>query len=503
MESIDSIAAGFAAALTFYNLAYCLIGALLGTLVGILPGISPVVAIAMLMPITFQAPPLSALIMLSGIYYGASHAAATTAIMLNMPGEPSAVVICFDGYPMAQQGRAGPALAIAALSSFFAGCACILIIAFLSPPLARLALAFQAPEYTVTIVLALVGVAAMSGESIVKTLGMATMGIAIGTVGADVTSGTERFTFGDSRLADGVSFVAIAIGLFAFVEICSMVSERRPVLNVLTRLRDLMPSWKDIRSSAMPTLRGTANGVPLGILPGGGPLIASVFSYALEKKLADDPSRFGKGAVEGVAAPEAAANSAAFTSFIPMLALGIPPSTTMALMLGGLLIQGIQPGPRLMTQHPDIFWGLIASMWIGNLMLLVLNLPLVGIWIRLLQAPYKYLYPIILAFCCVGIYTFRGQAFDVLIGAVVCVFGYLMARLGCSPAPLLLGVVLGPMFEENVTRALLVSRGDPSVFVTRPISLVILLVTTAILFASLFSAVKRVLRPSVPASPDQ
>jgi len=400
-------------------------------------------------------------------------------------------VICFDGYPMAQQGRAGPALAIAALSSLFAGCACIIIIAFLSPPLARIALAFQAPEYTVTVVLALVGVSMLSDESLVKTLAMAALGILIGTVGTDVTSGADRFTFGDSRLSEGVSFVAIAIGLFAFAEVCAMLGTNVPRPQVLSRLRDLMPTRDDLRRSAMPTVRGTAIGVPLGILPGGGPLIASVCSYAVEKKIAKDPSRFGKGAVEGVAAPEAAANSAAFTSFIPMLAIGIPASTAMALMLGGLLIQGIQPGPRLMTQHPDIFWGLVASMWIGNLMLLILNLPLVGVWIRLLQLPYKYLYPLILAFCCIGIYAFRGQAFDVMIAAGVCVFGYVMAKLDCSPAPLLLGVVLGPMFEENLRRALLVSRGDPTVFFTRPISLGIVILTVVMVLAFTLPALRR------------
>jgi len=491
MEALTQLVDGFAVAMTLQNLLYCLGGALLGTLVGILPGISPVVAIAMLLPLTFQVPPLSALIMLAGIYYGASHAGSTTAIMLNMPGEPSAVVICFDGYPMAQQGRAGPALAIAALSSLFAGCACIIIIAFLSPPLARIALAFQAPEYTVTVVLALVGVSMLSDESLVKTLAMAALGILIGTVGTDVTSGADRFTFGDSRLSEGVSFVAIAIGLFAFAEVCAMLGTNVPRPQVLSRLRDLMPTRDDLRRSAMPTVRGTAIGVPLGILPGGGPLIASVCSYAVEKKIAKDPSRFGKGAVEGVAAPEAAANSAAFTSFIPMLAIGIPASTAMALMLGGLLIQGIQPGPRLMTQHPDIFWGLVASMWIGNLMLLILNLPLVGVWIRLLQLPYKYLYPLILAFCCIGIYAFRGQAFDVMIAAGVCVFGYVMAKLDCSPAPLLLGVVLGPMFEENLRRALLVSRGDPTVFFTRPISLGIVILTVVMVLAFTLPALRR------------
>jgi TctA family transporter len=499
MEALTQLVDGFAVAMTLANLLYCLGGALLGTLVGILPGISPVVAIAMLLPLTFQVEPLSALIMLAGIYYGASHAGSTTAIMLNMPGEPSAVVICFDGYPMARQGRAGPALAIAALSSLFAGCACIVIIAFLSPPLARIALAFQAPEYTVTVVLALVGVSMLSDESLVKTLAMAALGILIGTVGTDVTSGTARFTFDDTRLSEGVSFVAIAIGLFAFAEVCAMLGSDVPRPRILSRLRDLMPTREDLRRSIMPTVRGTAIGVPLGILPGGGPLIASVCSYAVEKKVARDPSRFGKGAIEGVAAPEAAANSAAFTSFIPMLAIGIPASTAMALMLGGLLIQGIQPGPRLMTQHPDIFWGLVASMWIGNLMLLVLNLPLVGVWIRLLQLPYKYLYPLILAFCCIGIYAFRGQAFDVLIAAGVCTFGYVMARLDCSPAPLLLGVVLGPMFEENLRRALLVSRGDPTVFFTRPISLSIVILTAVLVLAFMLPAFRR---PAPPPTVD-
>jgi TctA family transporter len=411
--------------------------------------------------------------------------------MLNMPGEPSAVVICFDGYPMARQGRAGPALCIAALSSLVAGCICILLIAFLSPPLARAALSFQAPEYTVTVILALVGVSVLSHGSLVRTLGMAAVGILIGTVGTDVSTSVTRFTFDEPRLAEGLGFVAIAIGLFAFTEIAFELGSRDPRPHISTRFKDMMPTWSDIRVSTLPTLRGTATGIPLGILPGGGPLIASVCAYAIEKKSARDPSRFGKGAIEGVASPEAAANAAAFTSFIPMLALGIPASASMALMLGGLIIKGVQPGPRLMSQHPEIFWGLIASMWVGNLMLLILNLPLVGVWIKLLQTPYKYLYPFILALCCIGIYAHRGQAFDILVAAGICVFGYVMAKLDCPPAPLLLGVVLGPMLEENLRRALQVSRGDPMIFLTRPISLAIVLMTVALLVVFTLPAIHR------------
>ncbi len=500
MEMFVEIISGFSVALTPVNVMYCLIGVLLGMLVGILPGISPVVAIAMLLPITFQLPTVTALIMLAGIYYGASSAGSITSIMLNMPGEPSAVVLTFDGHPLAKQGRAGHALSVSALSGFLAGTIAVCLIAFLSPSLAKLALSFQAPEYTAAILLALLAVTAVSSEPILKAWGMTLIGILIGTIGIDTTSGIARFTFGDPRLAEGLSFVAIPIGLFAFTEIAFTLGAKTPESRTKTRFRDMFPSFSILKQAFLPALRGTAVGVPLGILPGGGPLISAVTAYAIEKRVSKDPSRFGKGAIEGVAAPEAATNSAAFNSFIPMLSLGIPASVSMALMLGGLLIQGVQPGPRLVTQHPDVFWGLISSMWVGNLMLLALCLPLVGVWIKMLQTPYKYLYPLILACCCIGIYTFRLESFDILVAVGIAIFGYAMTKFDCPPAPLLLGVVLGPMLEENLRRSFLLSRGDPSIFVTRPISLTIILLMIVIVFLSLRSAMRNRRQKALEAS---
>ncbi|MGD9741023.1 MAG: tripartite tricarboxylate transporter permease [Dongiaceae bacterium] len=491
MEAFHNLVYGFGIALTPTNFLYCFLGAVLGTLVGILPGIGPVTAIAILLPLTFKMPAIAALIMLAGIYYGSKHAGATTSIMLNMPGEPEAIVICFDGYPMARQGRAGPALCMVAMSSFFAGCICILVITFFSPPLARAALSFQSPEYTVTILLALVGAAALSRKSLLSTMGMAVLGILIGTVGTDINSGVVRFTLGESRLAEGISFIPIAMGLFAFVEICYTLGSPHERTRVKATLRDLVPKWLDIKTCTMPVLRGTALGAAFGILPGTGPLISSFGAYAIERKLAKEPQRFGQGAIEGVAAPEAAANAAAFTHFIPMLTLGIPAGATMALMLAAMLIQGIPPGPQVMTAHPDLFWGLIASMWIGNLMLLILNLPLVGIWIKMLETPYRFIYPLIIVFSLIGIYSERNQAFDVLICAGVVVVGYVMEKLDCSPGPLVLGVILGPILEENLRRSLLLSRGDPTVFLTRPISLTVVILIVALLVLFMLPAIKR------------
>jgi putative tricarboxylic transport membrane protein len=481
MELLDNLALGFGVAFSPLNFTYCLLGAVLGTVVGVLPGLNPLIAITMLLPLTFQIPPTAALIMLSGIYYGAHHAGSTTAIMLNMPGEPSSLVICLDGHPMARQGRAGAALCIAALGSFFAGCVCVLFITLFSPPLASAALAFQAPEYTATVVLALVGASVLSDRSILTTLAMAVLGILIGTVGTDVNSGVIRFTFGENHLANGIQFVAVAVGLFAIAEIGSRLGVPEVRKHIDTRIRNLIPTTADLKASWMPILRGTALGAIFGVLPGTGPLISSFASYAMERKLSRHPERFGNGAIEGVAGPEAANNAAAFTHFIPMLTLGIPAGATMALMLGALLIQGIPPGPQVVAQHPDLFWGLVASMWIGNLMLLVLNLPLVGIWIRLLMIPYRFLYPMILVFCCIGAYSIANSAFDVGIAAAVGAIGYVLRRLGCAPAPLILGLVLGPLMEENLRRSLLISRGDPSVFFTRPISLGLLLLAATLL----------------------
>ena len=481
MELLHNIYYGFSVALSLDNFLYCVVGALLGTLVGIMPGVGPLTAIAILLPVTFHMSPTASLIMLAGIYYGANHAGSTTAIMLNMPGEPAAVVICLDGHPLAKQGRAGPALCMAALASFFAGCVCIFIIMLLSPPAAKAALQFQAPEYVATILLALIGVSAMSSHSMISTFAMAAIGILIGTVGIDINSGVERFTFGDPRLSEGISMLPIAMGLFALIEIASTLSEKEIPKAIKTRARDLIPTWDDVKTCAMPTLRGTGLGAMLGVIPGTGPLISSFFAYAIERKVSKHPERFGKGAIEGVAAPEAAANAAAFTHFIPMLALGIPAGASMALLLGAMLIQGVQPGPTMMARHPEIFWGLIASMWIGNLMLLVLNLPLVGVWIKMLQTPYRFIYPTIIVFSCIGVYADRNQSFDIFLMVGAAAFGFVMNKLQCSPAPLLLGLILGPLLEENFRRSLLLSRGDWSTFVTRPISLTILLLAVALI----------------------
>ena len=491
IESFNNLTFGFGIALTPSNFLYCLLGAVLGTVVGILPGIGPVTAVAILLPLTYMMHPIGALIMLAGIYYGAKHAGSTTSIMLNMPGEPDAIVICFDGHPMARQGRAGSALCMAAISSFFAGSVCILLITFFSPPLAEAALSFQAPEYTATAVLALVGASVLSSKPVMSTLGMAILGLLIGTVGMDINSGTIRFTLGDERLVEGINFIPIAMGLFAFVDICYTLGAPAERVRIRTKLRDLVPKWQDLKTCAMPSIRGTALGAVLGILPGTGPLISSFGAYAIEKRLAKDPSRFGNGAIEGVAAPEAAANAAAFTHFIPMLSLGIPAGATMALLLGAMLIQGITPGPQVVTQHPDLFWGLVASMWIGNLMLLVLNLPLVGIWIKLLETPYRFIYPLIVVFCLIGIYSERSQTFDLLICAGVVVLGFVMEKLDCSPAPLVLGVILGPILEDNLRRSMLISRGDPTIFLTRPISLCIVLLIVALLVVFALPVLKR------------
>ena len=432
-EALNNLWYGFSIALTGENLLYCWLGAVLGTLVGVLPGIGPVTAIALLLPLTFKMSATGAIIMLAGIYYGASHAGSTTAIMLNMPGEPAAVVICFDGYPMAKQGRAGPALCMAALASFFAGCVCILVITFFAPVLGRAALKFGAPEYTTAILLALCGVSVLARKSVMNTMGMAVIGLLLGTIGTDVNSGVVRFTAGDMHLSEGINFVPVALALFALVDIAFTLGSPETKMSAKAAFKDLMPTWQDTKTCFMPMLRGTMLGGALGIMPGTGPLMASFAAYAVEKKVAKDPSRFGQGAIEGVAAPEAAANAAAFTHFIPMLSLGIPAGATMALLLGALMIQGIAPGPQLITQHPDLFWGLIASMWVGNLMLLVLNLPLVGVWIKMLETPYRFIFPLIVIFCMIGIYSERSEPFDIYLCAAILVVGWVLESLDCSP----------------------------------------------------------------------
>ena len=421
--------------------------------------------------------------MLAGIYYGASYGGSTTAILVNLPGESSSVVTCIDGYKMGQQGRAGPALAIAALGSFFAGTVGTILIALFGPPLAELAFEFGAAEYFSMMVLGLVAAVVLASGSLIKAISMILVGLLLGLVGTDVNSGIARYSFGVSELSDGIGFVSVAMGMFGFAEIISNLEAKEADRSgaKISEVKSLMPTPDDIKRSIGPVLRGTAIGTVFGILPGSHTVIAAFSSYTLEKKLAKDPSRFGKGAIEGVAGPEAANNAAAQTCFIPLLTLGIPTGAVMALMVGAMTIQGIAPGPQVMTQKPDLFWGMIASMWIGNGMLVLLNLPLISIWVMFLKIPYRILFPGICLFCAIGAYSLNNSAMEVYLAAGFGFFGYFASKWGCEPAPLLLGFVLGPLMEENLRRAMLISRGDPSVFVTRPISCGMLLVALALL----------------------
>jgi putative tricarboxylic transport membrane protein len=445
----------------------------------------------MLMPLTFNVPPVAALIMLAGIYYGAQYGGSTTAILVNLPGETSSVVTCIDGYQMARQGRAGPALAIAAFGSFFAGTVGTLLIALFGPPLADFALQFGAPEYFSLMLMGLVAAAVLAQGDMIKSLAMVVMGLLLGIVGNDVNSGVPRFTFEYNELTDGIGFIVIAVGVFAFGEIIANLGEPPERRVFAAKVTSLLPTREDLRQSFGPILRGTALGSFFGVLPGTGPAIASFSSYMVEKKLAKDPSRFGRGAIEGVAGPEAANNADAQCKFIPMLTLGLPASGVMALMLGALTMQGIQPGPVVMTQRPELFWGLIASMWIGNLLLVVLNLPLIGLWVRLLKVPYRLLFPAIMAFSAIGIYSVNNSSFEIYLAAIFGIIGFLWMKLGCSPAPMLLGFVLGPMMEENLRRAMLQSRGDPSVFFTHPLSLAFIIATVLILIVMAAPMVRR------------
>jgi TctA family transporter len=470
VELFNHLATGFGVALTPVNLLYALVGTLLGTLIGVLPGIGPVATIAMLLPTTYALQPVSALIMLAGIYYGAQYGGSTTAILVNMPGEASSVVTCLDGYQMARRGQAGAALAVAALASFFAGTCATVLVAGVSLPLSALALKFGPAEYFSLMVLGLIGAVVLAHGSLLKAIAMILVGLLLGIVGTDVNSGVVRFDFGIPELSDGIGVVVVAMGLFGFAEIITNLesTEKREIIR--TKLGGLWFTKEQFRLAAPAAVRGTALGSVLGVLPGGGAMLSAFASYTVEKKVAKDPSQFGKGAIQGVAGPEAANNAGAQSSFIPLLTLGIPENAVMAMMVGAMTIHNIQPGPQVMTSNPGLFWGLIASMWVGNLMLVVLNLPLIGIWIRLLTVPYRLLYPAILLFCAIGVYTVNNTSFDVMQTAFFGLLGVVFAKLACEPAPLLLGFVLGPMMEENLRRALLLSRGDPTVFATRPIS---------------------------------
>jgi len=484
VELLDNLALGLATAATWQNLLFCLAGVTIGTLVGVLPGISPLTTVAMLLPFTFGLPPASAMIMLAGIFYGAQYGSSTAAILVNVPGETSSIVTCIDGYQMARQGRAGSALAIAAIASFLAGTVATLAIALMSLPLAALALKFTAVETVSLVILGLLGAVVLAHGSPAKAIAMIVVGVLVGLVGVDVNSGAPRMTFGIPDITDGISFVPIAIGLFGIAEMIRNLEQPQDRDLPRMRIANLLPTRADLVAAFPAMLRGTAVGCVLGVLPGGGAALPPFSAYALEKKIAADPSRFGKGAIEGVAAPEAANNAGAQTSFVPMLTLGLPTNPLMALMIGALMIQGIQPGPQVMTKQPDPFWGVIASMWIGNLMLLVINLPLIGIWVSLLRVPYNLLFPAIVVFCAIGAYSINNSFFDVWLMLGFGLVGYFFLKVGVEPAPFVLGFVLGPMLEENFRRAMLISGGELTVFIERPISAV-LLACAALLLVSL------------------
>jgi TctA family transporter len=490
MDLFAGLAIGFQAALTPLNLLYCLIGVLVGTLIGVLPGLGPAATVAMLMPASFVLPPVSSLIMLAGIYYGAQYGGSTTSILVNLPGEASSIVTTLDGYQMALQGRAGVALATSAIGSFFAGTMATVIIALFAPPLAGVALKFGPAEYFALMVLGLVASVVLARGSLLKAFGMIVLGLVLGLIGTDVNSGAQRYTFGVKELMDGIGFVTVAMGMFGLGEIILNLEREGVTRRIVSEITSLMPTREDWRRMTGPIIRGTLLGSFLGILPGGGALLASFAAYSVEKKVSRHGTEFGTGAIEGVAAPEAANNAGAQASFIPMLTLGIPTSPVMALMIGAMIIQGVQPGPAVMTEQPALFWGVIVSMWMGNLFLLVLNLPLIGLWVRLCMVPYHLLYPAILVFCAIGVFSLSNSEFDVYLMALFGVLGYVFAKLECEPAPMLLAMILGPMMEEYLRRAMLLSRGDPTVFVRRPISAVILVLAAAALVVAVLPAIR-------------
>jgi putative tricarboxylic transport membrane protein len=491
MDIIGFLGLGFSVALDPINILYCFIGVLLGTLVGVLPGIGPTATIAMLLPITFSLSPAAALIMLAGIYYGAQYGGSTTAILINLPGESSSAVTAIDGYQMAKQGRAGHALATAALGSFFAGTVGTLLLAFFAPPLARAALNFGPPEYFALIVLGLLVSIALAHGSILKALAMIVLGLLLGMVGQDIYTGTPRFTFGFRELYSGLNFVSVAVGIFGVAEILRNLETETGRDVMVKSVKNLWLGREEFRRIAAPVVRGTALGSVLGILPGGGHILASFASYSAEKRLSKNPQEFGHGAIEGVAGPESANNAAAQTSFIPLMTLGIPAHPVMALMVGAFILQGITPGPNVINDQPALFWGIIASMWIGNLLLVMLNLPLIGLWVKMLSIPYRALFPAIVLFACIGCYSINQNIFDVYAIGVFGIIGYVLIRLGCEPAPLLLGFVLGPLLEEHLRRAMIISRGDPMIFVERPISATLLGLALLVILLAVLPSMRR------------
>ncbi|MBI2293921.1 MAG: tripartite tricarboxylate transporter permease [Betaproteobacteria bacterium] len=480
MEVFQYLGHGFAVALEPMNLLYGFVGVLVGTLIGVLPGIGPPGALGILLPASYYLPPVSSMIMLSGIYYGAMYGGSTASILVNIPGEAASVVTCLDGYQMARQGRAGPALGIAAFGSFIAGTLGICGLIILAPPLASFALRFGPPEYFALMVSGLVVLSYLTYGTVIKSLMMAAIGLILGAVGNDTITGVARYTFNTTVLSDGIGFIPVVMGLFGVAEVLASIKEQaRDVFK--TSVRDLLPSKKDWQESAGAIARGSGMGFLLGVLPGGGAVLASFVSYALEKRISRNPENFGKGAIAGVAGPEAANNAASSGAFIPLLSLGIPSNAATAILLGALLIHGIQPGPLLMRNEPSLFWGVIASMYIGNVMLLILNLPLIGLWIKLLKVPYRLLFPVILLFCLLGVYSVNSSAAEVVIMVIFGLIGYLLRQYGFDPTPLVLALVLGPMLEVNFRQSLILSHGDLTVFFRHPISAALLLTAAVLL----------------------
>lgn len=500
MDLFNDLVFGFQQALSLQNLMYCFIGVFLGTFVGVLPGIGALATISMLLPLTFYVPPTTALIMLAGIYYGTQYGGSTASILMNLPGTPASAVTCLDGYPMSNQGRAGVALFVTTFASFLGGSIGIIILTLFSPTLAEVALAFGPAEYFAMMLLGLVAASTLSQGSPVKGIAMVLVGLGLGLVGTDVQTGQQRYTFGIPELSDGFNLVAIAMGLFGVGEVINSVNkirDQKADQRQKITFRSMVPTKDDWSRFWWPMFRGTGVGSFFGALPGTGTTISAFMAYAVEKKISKTPERFGKGAVEGVVAPEAANNAASQTAFIPTLTLGIPGDAVMALMLGAMIIAGVQPGPRLITEHPEIFWGLIASFWIGNVLLVILNLPLIGMWVKLLQIPYRFLFPSILMFICIGVFSVNNNTFDIFMVLLFGIFGYFLMLLRFEPAPLLLGFILGPLMEEHLRRAMLLSRGDATVFVTRPISAAFMFVTTALLCWAIYAAIKGRVNPKV------
>ena len=500
MELISNLGIGLSTAITPINLLYCFIGVFLGTLIGVLPGLGPTATIAMLLPITFVLPPASALIMLAGIYYGSQYGGSTTSILVNLPGEAASVVTTLDGYQMARRGRAGVALATAAIGSFFAGTVATLLLALFAPPLSEIALQFGPADYFSLMVLGLVASVVLAQGSLLHAIGMVVLGLLLGLIGTDVTSGVQRYTFDIPQLADGIGFVVVAMGMFGLAEIIRNLEQEESRSVMVTKITNLMPTKEDWKRMVAPILRGTAIGSAVGILPGSGSILGAFAAYSIEKKVSKNSAEFGKGAIEGVAAPEAANNAGAQTSFIPMLTLGIPSNPVMALMIGAMIIQGIQPGPSVMKEQPALVWGIIVSMWIGNFFLVVLNLPLIGLWVRMIMVPYQLLYPAILVFCGIGVFSLNNSEFDIYLMALFGLLGYVFVKIGCEPAPMLLAFILGPLMEEYLRRAMLISRGDPMVFLRRPISATLLALAVLAMLAVLVPAFSKTRDEALSAS---